>query len=92
MHLNSLSRLFLCLIYADNLFSFGSLLEKLKEYGQDEKTSGIGKQEIEAIEMMAMLTICSNASTVLAIGGYPAIIVADRFESNGMPFGISFRN
>nr|POF18711.1 putative amidase [Quercus suber] len=89
------------------------VIEKLKEYGQDdliasENTSGIGEQEIEAIEMMAnlskygfeklmkdnnldaMLTIGSNASTVLAIGGYPAITVPAGYESNGMPFGISF--
>ena len=87
--------------------------EKLKEYSQDvliasENTSGIGKQEIEAIEMMAnlskygfeklmkdnnldaMLTIGSNSSEVLASGGYPAITVPAGYESNGMPFGISF--
>ncbi|XP_050262736.1 probable amidase At4g34880 [Quercus robur] len=89
------------------------VIEKLKEYSQDEfiaseNTSGIGEKEIEAIEMMAnlskygfeklmkdnnldaMLTIGSNASTVLAIGGYPAITVPAGYESNGMPFGISF--
>ena len=87
--------------------------EKLEEYGQDEflaseNTSGIGEQEIEAIEMMAnlskygfeklmkdnnldaMVTIGSGACTVLAIGGYPAITVPAGYQSNGMPFGISF--
>ncbi|XP_050262739.1 probable amidase At4g34880 isoform X3 [Quercus robur] len=89
------------------------VIEKLEEYGQDEflaseNTSGIGEQEIEAIEMMAnlskygfgklmkdnnldaMVTIGSGACTVLAIGGYPAITVPAGYESNGIPFGISF--
>ena len=87
--------------------------EKLKEYSQDvliasENTNGIGKQEIEAIEMMAnlskygfeklmkdnnldaMLTIGSNTPTILTNGGYLAITVPAGYESNGMPFGISF--
>lgn len=38
----------------------------------------------------AMVTIGSGACTVLAIGGYPAITVPAGYESNGMPFGISF--
>jgi amidase len=38
----------------------------------------------------AMVTLGSGASTVLAIGGYPAITVPAGYESNGMPFGISF--
>ncbi|KDP27575.1 hypothetical protein JCGZ_19580 [Jatropha curcas] len=38
----------------------------------------------------AMVTLGWTASTVLAIGGYPAISVPAGYDSNGMPFGICF--
>ncbi|KAJ9189602.1 hypothetical protein P3X46_000876 [Hevea brasiliensis] len=38
----------------------------------------------------AMVTLGWTASTVLAIGGYPAITVPAGYGSNGMPFGIFF--
>lgn len=71
-------------------------------------TSGIGQEEIEAMEMMeqisqngfeklmkenqldALITLGSDASPVLAIGGYPAITVPAGYDSQGMPFGICF--
>jgi amidase len=85
----------------------------MKEYGQDyflasEMTTGIGEEEIKAIERMenlskdgfeklikdnnldAMVTLGPDASTVLAIGGYPGITVPAGYESDGMPFGILF--
>lgn len=41
-------------------------------------------------ELDAMVTLGWGASTVMAIGGYPAITVPAGYESNGMPFGICF--
>ena len=87
--------------------------EKLKEYGQDqfiasEMTTGIGEQELKAVENMkklseegfeklmkeknldALVTLGPGSSSVLAIGGYPAISVPAGYQSNGMPFGICF--
>jgi amidase len=37
-----------------------------------------------------MVTLGSDASIVLAIGGYPAITVPAGYESDGMPFGMMF--
>lgn len=71
-------------------------------------TSGIGQEEIEAVEMMeqisksgfeklmkenqldALVTLGSDASTMLAIGGYPAITVPAGYDSHGMPIGVCF--
>ncbi|XP_027355474.1 probable amidase At4g34880 [Abrus precatorius] len=41
-------------------------------------------------ELDALVTLGVNASTVLAIGGYPAITVPGGYDRNGMPFGILF--
>jgi amidase len=41
-------------------------------------------------ELDAMVTLGAAASTVLAIGGYPAITVPAGYGSSGMPFGICF--
>lgn len=38
----------------------------------------------------AMVTPGSGASSVLAIGGYPAFSVLAGYDSDGMPFGICF--
>ncbi|XP_050233723.1 probable amidase At4g34880 [Mercurialis annua] len=38
----------------------------------------------------AMVTLGWTASTVLAIGGYPAISVPAGYDGNGMPFGVCF--
>lgn len=41
-------------------------------------------------DLDAMVTLGWDASTVLAIGGYPAITVPAGYDANGMPFGILF--
>ncbi|XP_057752800.1 probable amidase At4g34880 [Arachis stenosperma] len=41
-------------------------------------------------ELDALVTIGSDAATVLAIGGYPAITVPAGYDSKGMPFGVCF--
>lgn len=41
-------------------------------------------------DLDAMVTLGWEASTVLAIGGYPAITVPAGYDANGMPFGILF--
>ncbi|GFP89013.1 putative amidase c869.01 [Phtheirospermum japonicum] len=41
-------------------------------------------------ELDVMVTLGSDASTVLAIGGFPAITVPAGYDSDGMPFGICF--
>lgn len=60
-----------------------AMMEKLSE-------DGFEKLMIEN-ELDALVTLGSGVSTVLAIGGYPAIIVPAGYNStNGMPFGICF--
>nr|XP_009630803.1 probable amidase At4g34880 [Nicotiana tomentosiformis] len=60
-----------------------AMMEKLSE-------DGFEKLMIEN-ELDALVNIGSGVSTVLAIGGYPAIIVPAGYNStNGMPFGICF--
>ncbi|KAL6545947.1 hypothetical protein OROGR_009821 [Orobanche gracilis] len=41
-------------------------------------------------ELDAMVTLGWDVSTVLAIGGFPAVTVPSGYDSNGMPFGICF--
>lgn len=41
-------------------------------------------------ELDALVTIGSDVSPMLAIGGYPAITVPAGYDSQGMPFGICF--
>ncbi|GER50285.1 glutamyl-tRNA(Gln) amidotransferase subunit A [Striga asiatica] len=41
-------------------------------------------------ELDAMVTLNWDASTLLAIGGFPGITVPAGYDSNGMPFGICF--
>ncbi|KAH7850752.1 hypothetical protein Vadar_002513 [Vaccinium darrowii] len=48
------------------------------------------KKLMKENELDAMVTPGSGASSVLAIGGYPAISVPAGYDSNGMPFGICF--
>ncbi|KAM6541609.1 hypothetical protein CsatB_006056 [Cannabis sativa] len=69
-----------------------------KKYGQEQfvmadMTSALGEDGFEKLmkenELDAMVTLGWAASTVLAIGGYPAISVPAGFESsNEMPFGL----
>jgi amidase len=41
-------------------------------------------------DLDAMLTLGVDVSTVLAIGGYPALTVPAGYDSKGKPFGICF--
>ncbi|KAJ7967194.1 Amidase [Quillaja saponaria] len=41
-------------------------------------------------QLDALVTLGSDASTLLAIGGYPAITVPAGYDNNAMPFGICF--
>ncbi|KAL7118574.1 hypothetical protein ACP275_02G011400 [Erythranthe tilingii] len=41
-------------------------------------------------ELDAMVTLGSDAATVAAIGGFPAITVPAGYDSDGMPFGMFF--
>lgn len=41
-------------------------------------------------ELDAMVTLGSDASTVMAIGGLPSITVPAGYGSDGMPFGMFF--
>lgn len=36
------------------------------------------------------MTLGSDASSVFAIGGFPAITVLARYDTDGMPFGMCF--
>ncbi|EXB39267.1 Putative amidase [Morus notabilis] len=58
------------------------LMKKLSEDGFEKL--------MKENELDAMVTLGWGASTVLAIGGYPAITVPAGYESDGMPFGICF--
>jgi amidase len=78
--------------------------ERIDDYGQDlfiqaQATNGIGKKEKAALENLARLkkkkldalvTPDSDVSTILAVGGFPGIIVPAGFHSAGTPFGICF--
>ncbi|KAJ4826111.1 hypothetical protein Tsubulata_010963 [Turnera subulata] len=57
-------------------------MEKLSEEGFEKL--------MKENELDAMVTIGSDVSSVLAIGGYPAITVPAGYGSTGMPFGICF--
>lgn len=58
------------------------LMKKLSEDGFEKL--------MKENELDAMVTLGWEASTALAIGGYPAITVPAGYESDGMPFGICF--
>ncbi|RDY07434.1 hypothetical protein CR513_08460, partial [Mucuna pruriens] len=58
------------------------LMEQLSQKGFEKL--------IKDNELDALVTLGADASTVLAIGGYPAITVPGGYDSHGMPFGIFF--
>lgn len=60
-------------------------IESLQKLSQD----GFEKLILDN-DLDAMVTLGWDASTVLAIGGYPAITVPAGYDVNGMPFGILF--
>ncbi|KAJ6402941.1 hypothetical protein OIU84_014948 [Salix udensis] len=58
------------------------LMEQLSEEGFEKM--------MKENDLDAMLTLGVDVSTVLAIGGYPAVTVPAGYDSKGKPFGISF--
>ncbi|KAG6779625.1 hypothetical protein POTOM_016018 [Populus tomentosa] len=58
------------------------LMEQLSEEGFEKMMKENG--------LDAMLTLGVDVSTVLAIGGYPALTVPAGYDSKGKPFGICF--
>ncbi|XP_057456584.1 probable amidase At4g34880 [Lotus japonicus] len=65
-----------------------------KEYVAMEMMKQLSQNGFEKLmkenQLDALVTLGSDASRVLAIGGYPAITVPAGYDSNGLPFGISF--
>ncbi|KAG6619809.1 hypothetical protein I3842_Q080800 [Carya illinoinensis] len=65
--------------------------EEIKASETSEKLSKYGFEKMmKKNDLDAMVTLGSDAATVLAIGGYPGITVPGGYESDGMPFGICF--
>ncbi|KAL9333235.1 hypothetical protein Peur_073374 [Populus x canadensis] len=65
--------------------------EEMKAVKHMESLSQEGFEKMmKENELDAMVTLGAAASTVLAIGGYPAIAVPAGYGSSGMPFGICF--
>ena len=60
-------------------------METMKKLSEDGFEKLMKENELDA-----MVTLGWGASTVLAIGGYPAISVPAGYEANGMPFGVCF--
>ncbi|KAJ6707991.1 hypothetical protein OIU85_028283 [Salix viminalis] len=58
------------------------LMEQLSEEGFEKM--------MKENDLDAMLTLGVDVSTVLAIGGYPAVTVPAGYDSKGKPFGICF--
>ncbi|KAK7312239.1 hypothetical protein VNO77_35970 [Canavalia gladiata] len=68
--------------YEADVIKAMNLMEQLSQ-------KGFGKLMKEN-ELDAVVTLGVDVSTVLAIGGYPAITVPAGYDSHGMPFGILF--
>ncbi|KAG6711859.1 hypothetical protein I3842_05G076500 [Carya illinoinensis] len=80
-----------------------SNLEMIKEFGQDmflaaQITNGIGNEEKDGFDKVmrdnrldALVTPSADVASILAIGGFPAINVPAGYDSEGVPFGISFQ-
>lgn len=65
--------------------------EEKKALDTMEKLSQNGFEKVmRENKLDAMVTPGSRASPILAIGGYPAIIVPAGYDTDGMPFGICF--
>lgn len=65
--------------------------EEKKALDMMEKFSQSGFEKVmRENKLDAMVTPGSRASPILAIGGYPAIIVPAGYGTDGMPFGICF--
>ncbi|KAK4477200.1 hypothetical protein RD792_016414 [Penstemon davidsonii] len=77
------------LIAADSTNGIGDEEREAIETMEELSKDGFEKLMLEN-ELDAMVTLGSDASTVLAIGGLPAITIPAGYDSNGMPFGIFF--
>ncbi|KAJ6906331.1 hypothetical protein NC652_023932 [Populus alba x Populus x berolinensis] len=65
--------------------------EEMKAVKHMESLSQEGFEKMmKENELEAMVTLGAAASTVIAIGGYPAITVPAGYGSSAMPFGICF--
>lgn len=60
-------------------------IETMKRLSRD----GFEKVMMEN-KLDAMVTLSTDASSLLAIGGFPAITVPAGYDPDGMPFGICF--
>ncbi|KAL6526008.1 hypothetical protein OROHE_015532 [Orobanche hederae] len=65
-----------------------------EERGGLEMMANLSRDGFEKLmsehELDALVTLGWDVSTVLAIGGFPAVTVPSGYDSNGMPFGICF--
>ncbi|CAN6205352.1 unnamed protein product [Urochloa humidicola] len=71
--------------------------ERLKDFGQPDliaaqKTNGIGAREklMKEHRLDVIVAPNSDASSVLAVGGYPGIAVPAGYDKEGVPFAICF--
>jgi len=60
-------------------------MKMMEQLSKDGFESLIKKNQLDAL-----LAIGSDASPMLAIGGYPAITVPAGYDKQGMPFGVCF--
>ncbi|KAK6159560.1 hypothetical protein DH2020_006874 [Rehmannia glutinosa] len=77
------------LVAADSTNGIGKEEKQAVETMEKLTRDGFEKLMLEN-KLDAMVTLGSDASTVLAIGGFPAITVPAGYDSDGMPFGICF--
>lgn len=77
------------LIAADMTNGIGEGENQAIEMMEKLSRDGFEKLMLEN-ELDAMVTLGSDVSPVLAIGGFPAITVPAGYDSGGMPFGVFF--
>ncbi|KAL0334615.1 UNVERIFIED_CONTAM: putative amidase [Sesamum radiatum] len=77
------------LVAADSTNGIGEEERQAIKMMENLSRDGFEKLMLEN-ELDAIVTLGSDASTVLAIGGFPAITVPAGYDLDGMPFGIFF--
>ncbi|KAK4437670.1 putative amidase [Sesamum alatum] len=77
------------LIAAESTNGIGEEERQAIEMMENLSRDGLEKLMLENA-LDAIVTLGSDASTVLAMGGFPAITVPAGYDSDGMPFGIFF--
>ncbi|XP_057788607.1 probable amidase At4g34880 [Salvia miltiorrhiza] len=77
------------LVAADATDGVGEGERRAIEMMEKLSRDGLEKLMVEN-ELDAMVTLGSDASPVMAIGGFPAITVPAGYDSDGMPFGVFF--